>query len=294
MLDLVIIGKGPAGLSAAIYAARAGLSVTVIGTDYSSLSKAEVIENYFGFSKPVKGSDLLSEGKMQAESFGVDVLSDEVLSIVIDYSNPIFKILTSTATFECKSVLIASGRPLPLVKIPGLKEFEGKGISYCTTCDGFFYKNSAIGILGNSDYAMFEAFEMETFTKKITIYTNGKPLSLSPDLAEKLHRYKLNERPIKQLLGDELLEKILFNDDTVDIISGLFIASERPSGLDFAYKLGLSVEEGRIITDDEQKTNIKGIYAAGDCTSTFKQLSVAVGQGAIAAKSIIDFCKGKI
>ncbi|MDR0287652.1 MAG: FAD-dependent oxidoreductase [Clostridiales bacterium] len=292
MYDIIVIGAGAAGLSGAIYTSRACLKTLVLGGDDSNLAKANVIDNYFGFSESVGGQELLNNGIIQAQKFGTEFVKDEVLGIgLIELEKPTFEIFTAITAYRCHAVLITTGSPLPQVKIPGIKDFEGRGVSYCVSCDGFFYRNAAVGVLGNRDYAFYEAFELESFTSGITIYTNGEPLILSGDIAERSKRYRIVDKRILSLTGGELLSKINFEDGTSENISGLFVATERPSGIDFAKKLGVYLEDNRIVTDKNQKTNLKGIYAAGDCASEFKQVSVAVGQGAIAAHEIIQNIK---
>lgn len=283
MYDAIVVGKGPAGLQAAIYIARAGLSVLVIGENDSGLSKALHIDNYFGFENTISGRELLEQGERQAKRFGAKILTAHVLNI--SYADKGFEVKTNADTFLAKTILIATGKPLPPALIPGIKKFEGRGVSYCTTCDGFFFRCKHVGILGNKDYAISEAEEMEKFTQNITIYTNGKELE-----AEK-PQYRVVTKKIKALHGDNVLEKIVFEDDTEEDLQGLFIALDRPAGAEFARKLGIEIEDDRIKTDDDFQTNIPGIFAAGDCVSDFKQISVAVGQATLAARAMIKHAK---
>lgn len=283
MYDSIVIGKGPAGLQAATYISRAGHSVLVIGENDSSLVKAVHIDNYFGFDNTISGLSLLEQGERQAKRFGTVILQAHVLDII--YADNGFIIKTNADSFMCKTILIATGKPLPAVIIPGIKKFEGKGISYCTTCDGFFFRGKKVGILGNKDYALQEAEEMEKFTDKITIFTNGK------NLEAELSKYRIITNKIQSFQGGESLEKVVFDDNTSEDINGMFVALDRPAGAEFARKLGIEINEDRIITDDNFQTNIPGIFAAGDCTSDFKQISVAVGQGALAARGMLQLIK---
>ena len=137
MYDLIVVGKGPAGLSAAIYAVRAGLSVLVIGRDIGALDKAEKIENYFGFTDPVKGTDLIAQGRAQAERLGAEILDAEVTGISwLDN----FQVHTAHQAYAGSSLVIATGLPRKKASVTGLSAFEGRGVSYCATCDGFFYR----------------------------------------------------------------------------------------------------------------------------------------------------------
>ncbi len=273
MYDAIVVGRGPAGLQAAIYIARAGLSVLVIGENDSALLKAAHVDNYFGFENTISGRELLEQGERQAKRFGAKILTAHVLNI--SYADNGFDVKTNAETYNAKTILIATGKPLPPAIIPGVKKFEGKGVSYCTTCDGFFFRGKMVGILGSKDYAISEAEEMEKFTQNITIYTNGKELE-----AEK-NKYRVVTKKIKALQGENVLEKVVFDDDSEEEVQGLFIALDRPAGAEFARKLGIEIFQ----------TNIPGIFAAGDCVSDFKQISVAVGQAALAARAMIKHAK---
>jgi thioredoxin reductase (NADPH) len=189
------------------------------------------------------------------------------------------------------TVLIAAGQPNKKIPVEGIKEFEGRGVSYCTTCDGFFYRGLSVGILGNGAYAVHEATELEAFTKDITIFTNGKDLNVSEDVADVAGRFKINTESISTITGGEFLENIEFTDGRTHKIDGLFVAYGTASSVDFAKKLGIASKDNAIIVDEEQNTNVPGIFASGDCTGGFKQISTAVGQGATAGKSIINYVR---
>lgn len=285
--DVVIIGKGPAGISAALYTVRANLKTLVIGSDSSSLKKADKIENYYGFENPISGRELLQAGVRQAQRLGVSVIDDEVTAIEYDGW---FTVKTVLQNFSAKAVLIATGQPPRRPNIPGISKFEGVGVSYCTTCDGFFYRNKKVGVLGSGNYAVQEATELEPFTKDITIFTNGKEPAFTGDYAKIAKNFTINTLCVLELTGDEKLRGIVL-EDGAHPLDGLFVASGTASSIDFAKKLGVIVEKNNIVTDEKQMTNLEGVFAAGDCTGGFKQISVAVGQGAIAGRSIIEFIR---
>ncbi|HHW30761.1 MAG TPA: NAD(P)/FAD-dependent oxidoreductase [Clostridiaceae bacterium] len=288
MYDIIIIGRGPAGLSAALYTVRANLKTLVIGKGNSALKKADKIENYFGFSEPVSGEMLLREGEKQVLRLGTEIIEDEVVSIEQDQN---FHIHTPNGKYEAKAVLLATGQTQKKVKIGNLDDFVGKGVSYCTTCDGFFYRGRKVGILGFKDYAIHEAMEMEVFTKDIIIYTNGASLDISDSFREKVTRFKFNFNKIAKLEGNDFLRKIVFEDGTSEEIDGLFVAYDSASSIDFARKLGIMTEGNSISVDRNQQTNIPGIFAAGDCTGGLKQIATAVGEGALAARRIIEYVR---
>nr|WP_038275360.1 NAD(P)/FAD-dependent oxidoreductase [Ruminiclostridium papyrosolvens] len=288
MYDVIIVGKGPAGLSAAIYTVRANLNTLVIGQSNSGLYKAAKIENYFGFSEAVSGSDLLKAGELQARRLGADITDEEVLEI---NKTDNFEVITREKSYYAKTVLMASGQPQKKLEIDGLKEMEGIGVSYCTTCDGFFYRGLKVGVLGNKYFAIHEAEELKAFTNDITIYTNGMELEYKGDY-NKLHdNFRIVNKSIQKLYGKDCLEAIYFTDGTFEKLDGLFIANDIASGIDFAKKLGVLTKGASIVVDENQKTNIEGLYAAGDCTGGFKQIATAVGQGALAAGRISEFIR---
>lgn len=289
MFDIIIIGKGPAGVSAAIYGARANKSVLVVAKDFGWLATADKIENYYGFEQPLKGMDLLTAGINQAKRFGVTFEDSEVLGVE-KYED--FTVTTTVATYTSKVVIIATGMPRKKAGIKDLASFEGHGVSYCTTCDGFFYRGKTVGVVGNSDYAYTEAIELLPFTKNITLYTNGREYDgkitelskFNPDI-------KIDKRKIETIEGKEKIERLVFNDGSTFLIDGLFIAEGTASALDLAYKMGIENDGKTITVGKNQNTNIPGLYAAGDCTGGILQVSVAVGEGATAGISAIAYLK---
>jgi len=288
MYDVIIIGKGPAGLSAALYTVRAKLSTLVIGKNDSALRKAGKIENYFGFSNPISGEYLLEEGEKQARRLGTEILDEEVIAI---NKKDFFEVTTANGRFKGKALLLATGQPQKKINIENLADFEGKGISYCSTCDGFFYNNLKVGVLGFKDFAIHEAVELEAYTGHITIFTNGKELEVSEKYAHDVKKFKINTKPIAKLDGSQFLERVIFKDGTSEDIDGLFIAYETASSVDFARKMGIVIDGNSVVVDKNQQTNIDGLFAAGDCTGGFKQISVAVGQGALAGRKIIEYVR---
>ena len=290
MYDVIIIGKGPAGISASLYTVRSNLKTLIIGKNDSALRKAEKIENYYGFADVVKGEDLLKNGENQALRLGAEIINDEVIAVE---KNDFFEVVTSDSRYTAKALILATGQPIKKVKIENLGKFEGNGVSYCTTCDGFFYNNLKVGVLGFNDYVIHEAIELQSYTKKITIFTNGKELALSDKYTDELKEFEVNSKEIERLDGKEYLEKIYFKDGTSEDLDGLFVAYDSPSSIDFARKMGIMVDGNSILVDKDQQTNLDGLFAAGDCTGGFKQISTAVGQGAMAGKRTIEFIRSQ-
>ena len=283
MYDVIIIGKGPAGIEAALYTKRANLNTLVIGSDFGALKKTDKIENYYGFAKPIKGAVLVEEGIKQAENLGIEVISKEVTSI--EYQEN-FVVKTVNENYETKAVILATGtnRKKPLIK--GIKEFEGKGVSYCAICDAFFYKEKDVAVLGSGEYAISEAEELLPIAKKITILTNGdKPIEVRSD------KIDCNDKPISEFVGTDLLQGVKFKDNSELAINGVFVAEGVASSVDFAKKLGIQVENNAIIVDKEMKTNMPGVFAAGDCTGGLLQISKAIYEGAKAGLSAVTYVR---
>lgn len=286
--DAIIIGRGPAGLSCAIYTTRGSLKTLVIGKMDSMLFKADKIENYYGFENPIGGKELFEAGEKQALRLGAELVEDEVVSIE---KTDNFKVICVKGEYEAKTVLLSTGAPVVKAPVKKLERFEGNGVSYCTTCDGFFYRNKKVGVLGYTDFAVHEAMELLAFTNDITLYTNGMPLNISDNLKDSLSKLKINNTRIKELDGQERIEWIVFEDESRDSIQGLFIAYGSASSTSFAMKMGIVTEGKSIKVNDKMETNIPGLYAAGDCTGFFKQVAVAVGQGAIASRQMIEWAR---
>ena len=171
MYDVIIIGAGPAGISASLYVKRANLSVLVLYYGESNLEKATKIDNYYGFTEGISGEDLYYNGIKQARNLGIEVKEQEVVGI--ENLGDSFKIKTENQNFESKSVIIATGNRKVKPNIKGIEEFDGRGISYCAICDAFFYRNKNIAVIGNGKFAINEATELSHVANKVTILTNG-------------------------------------------------------------------------------------------------------------------------
>lgn len=177
MYDVIIVGAGPAGISASLYTVRRNLKTLIIYKEESALEKTKKIENYYGFENGINGEDLYKIGIKQAQNIGVEVIKDEVTNIQADYLNEkghIFKVGTLNNEFEVKSVILATGNKKNKPNIKNMDKYEGKGISYCAICDGFFYKNKDVAVIGNGDYAIAEAMDLQNIARSITILTNGR------------------------------------------------------------------------------------------------------------------------
>lgn len=285
MSQIVIIGNGPAGLSAAIYAARAGMSTTVVGAGNSSLLKADKIENFFGHPEPISGKELLKIGETQCRNLGVVFVEDEAVGIT--FGEKLMVRTASGQSYPAEAIVLATGISRKVPKIKGFEKFEGSGISYCAVCDGFFFRGKDVAVLGSGDYAVNEAMELLPIAKTVTILTNGK--ALKPELPNGV---TLKTGKIKTLRGENSLEAVEFEDGTSLEVAGVFIAMGTAGSADFAKKLGAETEGNSIVVDENMSTNVPGIFAAGDGTGGWYQVAKAVYQGAVAGSEAAKFLRG--
>ena len=281
MFDCIIVGAGPAGISASLYLARASKKVLVLYYNEAQVEKAHKIDNYYGFVDGISGSDLYYNGIKQAINLGVDVLQEEVLDIKIDMDMH-YQVNTLNNQYTSKTLIIATGNKKLRPNIKGIIEFEGKGISYCAICDGFFYRKKKLAVLGASEYAISEANELNNITDDITILTNGEKLISNT-------KFNVIDKKIKEIKGDVKIRNVEFEDESTFEIDGLFIAIGSAGGIDFAKKLGLMVENDNIVVDENMKTNIDGLYACGNITGGLLQVGKAVYEGSIAGLSAIKY-----
>ena len=285
MYDSIIIGSGPAGITASIYMVRAGLKVLIISKNQSALDKAEKIENYYGFEMPISGKELNENGIKQAKRIGAEFLEKEVISIKYSENN-CYKVIVANQgkdeKYISKTVVLATGTNRNKPQIKGIKEFEGRGISYCAICDGAFFRNKNVGVLGNGDYAIGEIEELLPVVKSVTMLTNGlEPIEYRSD------NLNVNTKKIKEFRGSNTIEKIEFEDNSTEEISGIFIAQGVASSVDFAKRLGAMIENNYIVVNEKMETTIPNIYACGDCTGGLLQISKAIYEGTIAGLEII-------
>jgi thioredoxin reductase (NADPH) len=289
--QLVIVGGGPAGLSAAIYTARANVDTVLIGCAPKVAGDYE-IDNYFGFPETISGRELIERGKRQAERFGAILDCDTALGVHHGETGG-FVVKTEKREIACKALILATGVARVAPKIPGLADYEAKGVSYCVSCDGFFHRGHPVVVAGEGIYAANQALELTSYTGDVTIVTHGKKSEIKPEFTAKLEQADIPviEAKIAGLFGEPGLAGIRLEGGRELPAHGLFIAMGAAGSADFAQTLGLTRQGAFIVADQEQRTNIDGVFAAGDCTGGFLQISVAVGEGAKAARTAINFLK---
>lgn len=282
-MDTIIIGNGPAGISAALYTCRANLKTLIIGRDGGSLEKAEKIENYYGFAEPISGTELLDIGISQAKRLGAEIINDEVVGVGYDGQ---YIIKTNHGEYKAPSMILTTGAKRTIPRIKGLKELEGRGVSYCAECDAFFYRGKDVAVLGHGNYALHEAQVLLPVAKSVTLLTDGKePKTSVPE------SIKVNTAKINKINGNNIIDSIEFENAAEQKINGLFVAIGVAGSADLARKLGVTLNGRNIAVNERMATNLPGLYAAGDCTGGMLQIAKAVHEGAIAGREVIKYIK---
>lgn len=290
MYDVVIIGRGPAGVQAGIYTQRAGFKTLIIAQDDGEAAKAHKLENYYGFAEPISGPDLLAAGLSQAQRLGIEFLDCQVTGLGFASDANYLVKTADDGQYEAKVIILATGRAYAKASVPGAEQFLGAGLSYCATCDGFFYKGKTVGVLGSGAYALSEAKELAQLAAKVYILTDAKDLTARFPTDQ----FHLVEDKISGLVMNDhgLLAGVNFESGTEGLaLDGLFVAQGQADSRDLANQLGVACSDQAIQVDRLQACNLPGVYAAGDCTGARQQISVAVGQGAIAGLEAADYLR---
>ena len=281
MFDAVIIGAGPAGISASLYLKRASKNVLVLYYGESQLEKAHKIDNYYGFKDGISGKDLYLDGITQAKNLGIEVKNEEVLNVKILDINK-YEVETTSGSYETSNVIIATGNKKLRPNVKGILDFEGRGVSYCVICDGFFFRKKKVVVIGNGNYALHEARDLSNVTDNITILTNGEPSKMKDT------NYPVDTRKISEIRGEEVVKEVIFDDGSKMDVEGVFIALGTSGGVDYAKKLGVLLDKDNFKVNENMETNVPGIYACGNLTGGLLQVNKAVYEGAVAALSIVN------
>ena len=297
MFDLVIIGGGPAGLTAGIYAQRARLKTVLLEKQMvgGQIAVSDVIENYPGFPS-ISGAELMEKFEGHARGLGLEIRFADVLNITVEDEVKVIK--TSEGEIRTKAVIIATGASPKRLGVPGEKELTGKGVSYCATCDGPFFRNLKVMVVGGGDTAVKEAVYLSRLAAKVYIVHRRDRFR-----AEKMHQEKLESTANIEMITSHVLKEIKSENNLVKSVvledlktcgtreieaEGVFIFVGINPTTDFA-----DVDKdggGFIKTAADMSTSMPGVFAAGDCRTTpLLQVATAVGDGAIAAASAIDY-----
>ena len=275
MANVVIIGSGPAGVSAALYTARSGIDTTVLTKGPGALARAEGIENYYGVPGPVSGAELERRGIEGARAVGVKFVEAEAVGLTFTDK---LTVETLAGDWPADAVILATGAARTAPPLPGLRELEGHGVSYCATCDAFFYRGKDVAVLGSGEYALHEAAALLPLAKSVTLLTGGAPLTAAfpPEVAVRTEK-------VEAILGDagKVSGVRLAGGETL-AAEGVFVALGVAGSTALARKMGAEVDGSRIVVDEKMMTTIPGLFAAGDCTGGLLQVAKAVYEGAVA------------
>lgn len=297
--DVVIIGCGPAGLTAAVFCGRANLKTVVIGNPAKSQAELAMhIQNYFGFPEGIDGPVLLAKGITQAQNFGALIIKDEVVNatMVEEGGSRAFIVKTSKGqNFRCRAMIIATGIPIRLSGIGNEEKLTGKGVHYCVNCDGPLYKDKKIAIVGNGNHAAEDAIEALSFTKDITIISNAPSFEFSDTFTEEIKKWQIATMcaKIKTFKGEKWFEGIILDTGKELPFNGVFMACGVAGALDFSANLGLDIKDNILVVDANNMTSMEGVFAAGNCAGRCRQIAKNVGDGCNAAVSAIKYLRSK-
>ena len=272
MPNIVIIGSGPAGVSAALYAVRAGVDTTVLTKGPGALDRAEKIENYYGFAQPVSGAELERRSMENARRLGVQFVTAEAVGLT--YTDRL-TVETVGKDYPADAVILATGASRAVPRIPGLAGLEGHGVSYCAACDAFFYRGKDVAVLGSGEYALHEVQALLPVVRSVTLLTNGAPLTA--DFPSEVTVYP---QAVEAVLGETVVTGVQLSGGAQLPVSGVFVALGVAGSTALARKIGAEVDGNRIVVDEKMQTTVPGLYAAGDCTGGLLQVAKAVYEGA--------------
>jgi len=291
--DVVIIGTGPAGLQAAIHAARKKVSVVVLGKENKSSLFHAHIEN-FCCQFNVPGEEMLSNGRQQATTFGAHFLEEDVLAVDPQSSSGYRLKTESGTTLTTAALIIATGTQRNRLGVPGEKEMLGKGVSYCVDCDGNFYKNENVAVIGGESAAVDGALTLTDIAGEVHLVCDR--LDVSDSLKTKLAASRISvhtNAKVTAITGNQQVEGLQLQDGSIIPVSGVFIEQGAKGLLQLATNMGVLLDDEMryIQADKQQATNLPGIYAAGDICGPPWQMAKAVGEGCIAGINAANYAK---
>jgi thioredoxin reductase (NADPH) len=291
--DVIILGSGPAGLQAAIHAARAKVSVLVMGKPAKSSLHRAHIENYCCMEK-VAGEDLLQQGIQQAEAAGTNFMYEDVVKVSQEDQWFIIR-NESGKDLRCRALILAMGISRNKLRVPGEKELLGRGVSYCVDCDGGFFRNEPVSVVGNESAAASGALTMTFYASHVHLVCDQ--LEIAEALAYQLSESEITiheGRKVTEITGQEQVEGLVLDDGTRLEVKGVFIELGAKGAIELASALGVAMDPESpqyIATDKKQRTNIAGVLAAGDICGLPWQLAKAVGEGCVAGLEAAAYAK---
>ena len=299
MYDVLVIGAGPAGMTAAIYAARAGYKTAMaeVGVPGGQAATTEIIENYPGFPNGVAGPDLMYKSFEQTQTFGVEMLYGYVEGI--DTADETKKVKIGDNVYESKTVIIASGAKPKTLGVANEDRLRGRGVSYCATCDGFFFKDKEVMVVGGGDTAVEEAMYLTKMCSKVTLIHRREQLRANRTAQNRaLANEKLEiiyNTTLEEIIGEDKVTSVrlknkITGEETIMPIEGIFIFAGYTPNNDF-FPSQLAVDErGYVLTDEKMATNLPGIFAVGDVRQKpLRQVTTAVGDGGVVITAVEDY-----
>jgi thioredoxin reductase (NADPH) len=301
--EVIIIGAGPAGYTAGIYSSRARHDTLILSgiLPGGQLVNTTDVENYPGFEKGVLGPDLMIAMRKQTERMGTTIVDDEVVNV--DFKHKPFKVLTASEEYEAKAVIICTGANPRKLGLEGEKTFGGKGVSYCATCDGPFFRNQELVVAGGGDSAIEEATFLTKFASTVHLVHRRDELRASKVMQERAFadqkiKFHWNKK-VEEITGNEKVQKVVLtdtktNEKTTLDVGGIFVAiGHDPNTKLFANQIGLD-DQGYIILKENTKTNVEGVFAAGDVHDRrYRQAITAAGFGCMAAIEVDKYLSEK-
>lgn len=284
LIDVIIVGAGPAGLQAAVHAVRKKASVLILGRPEKSAIYRAHVENYLCVDGVTDGNEMVKIGLDQAIRFGAEHVHEDVLGI--DQQLAHFVVRTESSAYEGRTVILATGSARKKLKVSGEKELLGRGVSYCVDCDANFYRNAKVAVVGNESAAVDGALTLLGYASEVHLI--AKKLDVSPELQEKLIESKVIIHQgtwVKEIVGGNAVEKIQLENESFLEVEGIFVELGAKGAMELATVLGVQLDTDTfsyIETNKRQETNIPGIYAAGDIAGPPHQMAKAVGEGCVA------------
>jgi thioredoxin reductase (NADPH) len=298
--DVIIIGGGPAGLAAGLYAARAGLKSLLLerGIFGGQIVNARLVENYPGFPEGISGTELGEFMHQQATKYGLETLTTEVTGV---RTGSAYEVSTTEGSIQAESIIIAAGSEYRKLDVAGEERLSGRGVSYCATCDGFFFRDRDVAVVGGGDTAITDALELAQHCGKVYIIHRRDQLRATKALQEKVFSQPKIElvwnSVVDEIVGDKMLKSLRLRNvktgQPSDLeVDGIFVAvGLKPNSQAFSQLVTLD-EAGFIVTDEMMRTSVPGIFAAGDIRhNSFRQVITAAGDGAAAAMSAFKFVR---
>jgi thioredoxin reductase (NADPH) len=291
IIDVVIVGAGPAGLQAALHAARKKASVVVFGKGAGSSIYTAHVENYLCVAGVTAGAEMLAIGRQQALEAGAMIREEDVLRI--EAGADAFAVRTEKGDYLARAIILATGTARKKLKVPGEKELAGRGVSYCVDCDANFFRNAPVAVVGNGSAAVDGALTLLGYTPHVFLV--ARELAITDELKQKLVASAVVRREgvwVERIQGEMAVDAILLTDGATLAVEGVFVELGAKGAIELAVNLGVALDMDtmtHIDTNKRQETNITGIYAAGDIAGQPYQMAKAVGEGCVAGWEAANF-----